>query len=405
MAGPLDGIRAVEWAGYGATPLTGVMLGDLGADVIKIEQRAVGDPLRTSSHYRQHFSGLIPALENTNRSKRSLSLDLKKEKGKEIIYHLLKNTDVFHTNYGQSRAARVGLAYKTLSRVNTRLIYSDNTGYGPRGPDSEVRGFDPAAQARSALMYAVGYDDDPPTALVGAVVDATAGTVGVIGILAALSARNHTGVGQLVNSSLLGSAIWVQIFNIQTGLLRAGTREHLGERRPQRTERRSPFGNYKCSDGKWITIYATEFDEIWGRFCQIMGIREHEYTNLKNDDLQKGDITKRLTSVLEKCFATKPRDEWLNIFRQKSAPFAYAPVNEVQDLLPDLQVLENNYVVNFEHPTAGPVKLVGCPLEFSRTPAKIKSAAPQLGQHTEEVLLEIGYTRNDIAQLREAEVI
>ena len=118
MVGPLEGIHAVEWAGYGATPLTGVMLGDLGADVIKVEQRAVGDPLRTSSRYRQHFSGAIPALENTNRSKRSISLDLKKERGKEIIYRLIKNADVFYTNYGQTRAARLKIDYKTLSQYN-----------------------------------------------------------------------------------------------------------------------------------------------------------------------------------------------------------------------------------------------------------------------------------------------
>ena len=410
MAGPLEGIRAVEWAAYANAPLIGVVLADFGADVIKVEQRGVGEPLRgmtTMYGARQMLaSGINAAVENTNRSKRSISLDLKKEKGKEIMYRLLKEADVFYTNYGQAMAKRVGVDYETLSKINPRLVYANATGVGPKGPFADRRALDGVGQARSALMWSLGQRGTPPSNIVGAPIDATSATIGALGIVAALLARERTGEGQITDTSLLHSALWVQLFNVQTGLLRSGSREHLGMQRHLRTEPRNPMSNqYQCGDGKWLLLGDPQFDRFWKQFCQIVGIEEPEYVNLDMKALREGYDFKPLVAYLDKLFATKPRDEWINILYENDAGFVYAPINEVSDLLSDVQIVANNYFVDFEHPTAGPVKYISTPVQFSKTPAEVKTAAPEYAQHTEEVLLEIGYTWEDIAKFQEEEVI
>ena len=411
MAGPLEGIRAVEWAGFGAGPLIGVILGDFGADVIKIEQRGVGEPLRgmrpTDVGGRQVPSGINPAVENTSRSKRSISLDLKKDKGKQIMYQLVKKADVFYTNFGQTRAKELGVDYEKLSRLNPRLVYANSTGMGAKGPYANKRAYDPAAQARSAMMMSLGERDTAPSSMIGAPVDTTAATLTAFGIVTALLARERTGIGQMTNTSLLHSAIWLQVLNIQTGLFRVGTRKHIGMRRRLRTKPENPMDHQpvQCRDGKWLMLAEPQFDRFWVEFCRIMGIRKPEYLNLNMQVLREGYNTEPLASFLDGLFATKPRDEWIKIFEENDARFGYAPVNEVDDLLYDPQVLSNNYFVDFDHPIAGPIKYVTTPIQFSKTPAKVKSSAPGYGQHTEEILLELDYSLDDIAKLKQEEVI
>ena len=410
MSGPLEGIRAVEWAAYANSPLIGVMLGDFGADVIKIEERGVGEPLRGMSSLhgtgQRLISGINAAVENTNRNKRSISLDLKKPKGREIAYKLIKKADVFYTNYGEKRALNVGLDYDSLSKINPQLIYSNNTGYGKLGPDSEKRAFDPGVQARSGLMMSAGERDTPPGMIVSTILDATGATVATLGIITALLARERKGVGQLINSSLLGSALWIQIFNIQTALLRGESREHLGTQRNSRNKPRNVLSNmYECADHKWILLGEPQFDRFWGDFCRVTGITDPALVNVKMAELNKGDGMLRMLDVLDKLFATRPRDEWLTIFKEKNAAFAFDSINDVTDVLHDPQVMANNFFVNFEHPYAGKIRYMLSPLEFNKTPAKIKSAAPEYAQHTEEILLEIGYSWEDIANLKDEEVI
>jgi crotonobetainyl-CoA:carnitine CoA-transferase CaiB-like acyl-CoA transferase len=412
MVAPLEGIRAVEWGEGANGPLIGVILGDFGADVVKVEQRGVGDPHRGigaapgrtfASGVRQpRLAGAInAALENTNRSKRSISLDLKKPRGKEVMYRLVEKADVFYTNYGQATATKVGMDYESLSKVNPRLIYANATGNGPKGPYAYKPSFDHIIQARSGMMTALGERGTIPSTMVGTPVDCLGATVGAMAIITALLCRERTGIGQMTNTSLLHSALWLQLFNIQTGLFRAGTRTHLGQQKRLRSEL-SPLNNqYQCSDGKWILLGGMQ----WTEFCQVMGINQPEYTSLDMKALQEENNRKCVVSYLEGVFATKPRGEWIKLFEEKNVSFMYSPINEVDDLLTDVQVVSNNFFIDFEHPTAGPVKYVSVPVQFSKTPAKVKSAAPEFAQHTEEVLLEIGYTVDDIAGLREEEVI
>ncbi len=285
MAGPLEGIKAVEWAAYANAPLIGVVLADFGADVIKVEQRGVGEPLRgMTTMYgtgQKLPSGINAAVENTDRSKRSISLDLKKEKGKEIMYRLVKQADVFYTNYGQAMAQRVGTDYETLSKINPRLVYANATGVGGKGPFADKRALDGVGQARSGLMWSVGERNRPPSSIIGAPIDATSATIGALGIVAALLARDRTGKGQMTETSLLHSALWVQLFNVQTGLLRSGTREHIGMQRHLRTDPANPMVNtYQASDGKWLLIGDPQLDRFWKQFCQIVGVKNEEYLSL-----------------------------------------------------------------------------------------------------------------------------
>ncbi len=409
MPGPLQGIRAVEWAAYANAPLIGVILGDMGADVVKMEERGVGEPLRgmtTMYGTRLKLGSIIASFENANRSKRSLSIDLRKPQGREIAYKLIERADVFFTNYGQVRAAKVGLEYESLSKLNPRLVYVNATAYGPRGPDSNQRAWDPAAQARAAMMNSLGERNTPPSIVVGAPIDTLGATMASLGICAALFARQQTGQGQMINTSLLGSALWLQIFNIQTGLLRGdGSREHLGMARHLRTQPRNLLSNqYQCADGKWIMLATGQFDRFWPDLCRVMGIDDCRYTGVKSSEL-KGARLRELVAFLDSVFMTRPRDEWIKIYHEKNAEFAYSPVNEVDDLLDDAQIKANSYFVDYDHPTAGKVKYVNFPIEFSQTPAQVKSCAPEYAQHTEEVLLELGYSWEDIAALHDAEVI
>ncbi len=410
MTGPLTGIKAVEWAAHANGPLIGVILGDMGAEIIKIEQRGVGDPNRGmvsmyGTRMRLH-NGINAGFENVNRNKKSISLDLRKEQGKEIAYKLIEKADVFYTNYGQVSAAKVGLDYPALSKVNSRLVYANATSYGARGPERNQRAFDTDAQARSGLMTSLGERDTPPSLIVGAPLDSLGATIAAMGIMAALIARQQDGLGQMTNTSLLSGAIWLQLFNIQTALLRGATRAHLGMARHSRTEPKNPMSNqYQCADGKWLLLGEGQFDRFWPNFCHVMDLNEKEYTEMKINDLRKSKTISKLVKKLDSIFISRSCDEWIAQFKSKGAEFGYSKVNNVDALLTDPQVMINNYFVDFHHPVAGKIKLVNCPVEFSRTPASIQSAAPEFSQHTEELLLGLGYNWEEVANLKTYEVI
>ena len=289
------------------------------------------------------------------------------------MYRLLEKADVFYTNYGQATATKVGMDYESVSKVNPQLIYANATGNGPKGPYAFKPSFDHIIQARSSMMTALGERDTPPSIMVGTPIDCLGATVGAMAIITALLCRERTGIGQMTDTSLLHSALWLQLFNIQTGLFRAGTRAHLGQQRRLRSEL-SPLGNqYLCSDGKWILLGGMQ----WTEFCKVMGIDQPEYTSLDMKALQEESNRKRVVSFLEGVFATKSRDEWIKLFEEKNVSFMYSPINEVSDLLTDPQVVSNNFFVDFEHPVAGPIKYVSVPVQFSKTPAKVKNAAPE----------------------------
>ena len=406
MPGPLEGVRIIECGGYLSAPSACYMLGDLGAEVIKIEDRIKGDPSRGMSALFGRAMSLPGDLnilfETANRNKKSITLDLKKDRGKELLYELVKLSDVFCTNYSLSAIEKLGIDYQTLSKHNPRLIYGLATGYGTSGPDSRKRAFDTIAQARSGIMYAVGEPDSPPSQIAGPIFDQMTGTLLAYGILAAIVARDKKGVGQKVEVSLLGSGLHLQAYNVNTVLLRGRPIP-----RPSRLNQRNALANhYECADGKWILFAEAQSDRFWHDFCLAIGTEELEKDQRFSTAALRNDNRLELTRLLDGVFKTRTRDEWIRSLDEKGGGIAYSIVNEPNDLQWDQQILENDYIMEFEHPVLGKTKVIGCPISFSQTAADPGSSAPNFGQNTEEVLLELcDYSWEDIEKLKDEEVI
>jgi crotonobetainyl-CoA:carnitine CoA-transferase CaiB-like acyl-CoA transferase len=340
--------------------------------------------------------------EANNRNKKGITLDLRKEKAREIVYKLIEKSDVFVQNFRKGVASKLGLDYKTLSRINPLLIYASGSSYGPEGPDSTDPCMDYTGLARSGIMFASVEPGKAPLNVMGGIADQMTGTMVAFGVLAALVARERLGIGQEVDASQLGSMSWLQGLNVASSLL-------LGQELPfmSREASANPLWNhYKCKDDKWICFALLQSDRHWPGFCEALGAPE-----LKNDP-RFDDMEKRmkngpeLVKVLDKIFVTRPRAEWIQSFKEQGGDFIFTVVNRVSDLADDPQALANNYIVDFDHPAIGPTKLVGFPVNFSKTPAGPQAEAPELGQHTEEILLDLcGYDWDKITELRDKEII
>jgi len=381
------------------------MLGDLGAEVIKVEEPGRGDHMRGAVSLwgaSMALKGRIVGFELANRNKRSLTLNLKSEAGREILYKLIERADVFLTNFPRRTARELGLDYESLSRRNPRLIYAVAHGYGSRGPWGEKRAFDPIAQALSGAMWAAGDRDWPePTQFIGGFFDQLGATLLAYGIMAALIARERTGEGQEVETSLLAGAIHQQAMNVNATFLTG-----RGMARHSQKRARQPLSNhYRCADGKWIIIAEPQSDRFWGEFCRAIGRPDLEHDPRFDTALKRRETYAELIPILDEVFASRPRDEWIKHFDELGCRFAYAPVYDLTEAIYSPQAQENEYVVDFDHPVFGRVKQVGCPIRFSKTPARIYREAPELGQHTEEILLELGYDWEDIARFREEGVV
>jgi len=405
MRGPLDGIRLLEWASFINGPGAGYMLGDLGAEVIKVEEPMRGDPSRGSVQLwdRQMMlpGGLNLVFEVFNRNKKGITLNLREKKGREIFYRLVERSDVFYTNYREELRQRLGLDYQSLCNHNHQILYVVASGYGPKGEDVDKRAFDVLIQARSGLMMACGDRDSPePYEIVGAVMDQLAATMTAYAILVGLLARDRSGVGQEIQVSMLGSAMHLQALNVQTVLWR-------GRQQPRHSRARSgnAFTNsYQCADGKWIELSDMQYDRFWDNVRETLSLPEKEVEELFATPQMRRDNNKEFIKVLDAVFATKPRDEWVKILKGK-AQFAYDIVNEVSEAAVDPQVLANDYVTDFHHPVLGDVKVPGVPFSLSKMEAGPRSKAPDLGEQTEAVLLELGYKWDEIVQLKDEGVI
>ena len=403
MPMPLEGIRVLDWTIWQQGPVAAAMLGDLGAEVIKIEERVGGDPgrgmLRAAGldlSGRPNFY-----FEANNRNKKSLTVDLKKSAGVEIVQRLAEHADVFVQNFRKGVAARLGLDAATLRARNPRLIYASATGYGPEGPDSGAPSFDYLGLARSGLMLASGEPDDPPIYTSGGIADQMGATMLAFGVLAALFVRERTGRGQEVDASHLGSMSWLQGLGL-------AARTMLGRAIPRQSRKyaTNPLWNhYRCADDQWIALAMLQPDRYWANLCRVLEIPEAatdaRFTGAKERMFHCADCV----ALLDEVFARRPRAEWLRRLAE-GGDFIATLVNSVDDLPDDPQMQVNGYVTTFAHPTFGPTQVVGVPVLLSETPGSVRLPAPEFGQHTEEVLTEIlGYSWEEIGRLREAEVI
>lgn len=403
MKQPLEGIRVLELGMFHAGPGGSAILGDLGAEVIKIEEPGMGDPVR-----HMKMVGSVPLEiqgkssvwhEAANRSKKSITVDLNKERGREVAYRLASKSDVFLTSLRRPAVEKLKMDYPVLSKINPKLVYAWVSGYGPNGPDRDMGAFDYQGQGRSGMMFCVGEPNMPPLVSQFGIIDQATSIMASQAIITALLMRERFGIGQEVHVSLLSTALYMLYCNVLIALV-AGFEVPRHQR-----SREYPLRNYyQCGDGRWFILTATLFEKYWPVFCQAIGHPELEKDERYDTAEKLNTNSEQLVALLDQLFATRPRDEWLKLLAQHDLPAT--PVNRLCELTNDPQIIENGYIVDFDHPRLGKIKIPGYPIHFSKTYAGTRSAAPEIGEHTESVLKEIGgYSEKQIAQLRDEGVI
>jgi crotonobetainyl-CoA:carnitine CoA-transferase CaiB-like acyl-CoA transferase len=398
MTAVLDGIRVLDLTVFQQGPYSTAMLADLGADVIKIEGPDSPDPGRGLGSPRPQ-DDLYPYWETLNRGKRAIALDLKQARGREVLYRLVRGADVFVSNVRYKALERLGADYESLCRIKPDLIYAHATGYGPKGPDSDLGSMDILGQARGGLMAITGEPDGPPMNAGAPIADHVGALCLGFGIMAALLHRERTGDGQRIDGSLLAGQLCIQSHNITGAMLDT---EHV----PQRTKRNGPnpaWNSYLGSDGKWFVLGMSR-DSYWPAICDVVGHPEwssDERFATLGARLENAD---EMIGMLDAVFGSKPADEWVKIF--SDAKLMAARVNNYAEVADDTQVLANGYVTQVERGEGRPaVRIVNHPIIYSKTPARIRALAPEFGQHTEAVLLEAGYAWDEIEDLRSAGAI
>ena len=400
MSGILDGIKVISMGQIVAIPAASSVMADWGADVIKLE------PLTGEMHRGQRTNqGVDTAgpvnwvMQVLNRNSRGLAVDLKQQSGKEIVYKLVRNADIFLSNYERNSVKRLGLDYATLSQLNPRLIYGFVSGYGPVGPDKDERGYDfTAGWARSGMMYMIGEPGTPPAPQRAGMIDSAAGAHLVGGICAALLQREKTGKGQEIEVSLYHAGAWSLNMDIQMAM---GGRIPL---KHDRTKATNPIWNsYRTKDDRWFWLAMLQPDPAWPGFCQAIGRPE-----LQNDPRFDSIDTRRqncreLVNIIEEALATKTMAEWEKLFKQHNC--IYGRVQSPLEVTTDPQAIAAGFFADVDYSGVGTIKILTSPVLFDGEVAPIRTPAPELGQHTEEILLELGYDWEDIGALKEGKVI
>ena len=404
MPQPLDGIVVLDWTIWQQGPVCGAMLADMGAHVIKIEQRGTGDPGRWLLAAGGQSTADKPNwyFEANNRNKQSITLDLKKSEAIEVVHALVEKADVFVQNFRKGVAGRNRMDYATLKKINPKLIYASATGYGPEGPDSAEPSFDHLGLARSGIMNAAGEPDMPPLGIAGGIADQMGAIMMAYGVMTALVARERHGIGQEVNASHLGSMAYLQGLSLSMKLM-AG----IAMPRSFRARSFNPLWNhYRCADDQWIALAMLQADRYWPDVARLIGRPELEKDPQYETMAARSANAEACIAILDEAFAKRPRAEWVKLFREDESDLIYTIVNTVDDLPEDPQVLANDYITELDHPQHGPTKMVGIPVGLSETPGSVREPAPELGQHTEMVLMDLlGWDWDRISALRDNEVI
>lgn len=396
MTDILENTRVVDLTQALAGPYCSMLLGDMGADVIKIEQPGRGDQSRGWGP--PFVEGESTYFLSVNRNKRSLSLDLKSAEGQAILHKIIATTDVFLCNIPKAASRqRAGVDAGTLQSLNPRLIYCLVSGYGADGPYAERPGYDVIAQGEAGLMSVTGEPAGDPVRYPIPIADITTGLYATIGILGALLTRARTGQGQRLDMTLLESqSAWLTML---ASALMNGDQEpkRLGNLHPNIV----PYQVFKAQDKYFILAVGTE--KLWATFCQALELQHLQQDARFATNPDRNRNQKELTAILDEIFSTQPADYWLEKLKKTGIPIG--PINTIAETLAHPQHRARNFIVELEHPLAGLVKSMGNPIRLSDTPISYRYAPPTLGQHTDEILTELGYENPDIAALRKQQVI
>lgn len=388
----LEGIRVIEWTEAMAGPYCAMLLGDFGADVIKVERPGVGDQSRA---WGPPFIGTESAyFLCANRNKRSLTLNLDNLHALEIMRQLLARADVFiHNQPRRDSLAKRALDYEALSASNPRLIYCAISGYGSTGPKAGLPGYDILAQGEAGVMSFTGDPNSEPMRYPIAIADVTCGIYSTIGILAALLARERSGKGQFLDMALLDSQLtWLA--NIGSSFLNAG---ELPARHGNAHPNIVPYQLFRTSDNRHIMV-AVGTQAIWERFCQVLGIgetlaRDPRFTDNRNRIANRN----ALIPALQEIFLGAPAEQWLERFRQANVPAG--PIYAVDEAVSSPQAQARQIVVEIEHPAINKVRSIANPIHLSATPVRYRHAPPLLGEHTDAILAELGVAPEDVRAL------
>ncbi len=391
--GPLSGVRVIELAHIMAGPICGLMLADMGADVIKVEKVPGGDDARR--FVPPVIEGESAAFMMMNRNKRGIALDLKQEGARKALLEMIKTADVIIENYRIGTMEKLGLSYEVLKAENPGLIYCEVSGFGRTGPYKDRGGFDLIAQGMSGLMSITGEGPDRPPVKIGPPIsDITAGILAAMGVVAAYTHRLKTGEGQRVDTSLFEAAIthtyWQSAICFATGEIPGP----MGSAHPLN----APYQSFKSKDG-WINIGAAN-QANWERMLTAIGAPELNDDERFNTNHARQENLEALVDILNSHIANKTTDEWMVLLEAVGVPAG--PVLDIAQMHQDPQVIAREMVTQVEHLTAGTVETIGLPVKFSKTPGKVMDAAPVYGQHTLEVLEEAGISADTIAELLES---
>ena len=396
MPGPIAGVRVLELAQIMAGPACGLMLADLGAEIIKIEKTAGGDDTR--KFLPPDINGESAAFMMMNRNKKGLALNLKEQEGINIFKKMVEQSDVVIENFRKGTLEKLGIGYEDLKKINPKIILCEISGYGRTGPYADKGGFDLVAQGMSGLMSITGESSDKPPMKVGApLTDITAGILGATGVLAALINRDKTGKGQRVDTSLYEAGIvhtyWQSAIAGATGK----SPGPLGSAHPLT----APYQAFKTKDN-WITIGASNQNNWMNLLNAIERVDLQEDDRFKDNNSRMKNL-EALAPILQEELLKKTSNEWIKIFDEKGLPCG--PINSITEMHNDPHTLDRKMVIEVDNKKAGKSKAIGMPIKFSDTNANTEIGAPNFGQHTDEILIQFGYSAEQIKDYKDKGIV